>query len=329
MRLQLILLFCFIFSMLLAFFLGVVNNGSQSTIQSKHEENHGNSKILFYNIKTATNMSHNMVVTIFTLIGMEGSGHHLYESIIHKMKRIVDESKIHNIKIIDKYAHLGFCKQLTSKHLHEIIQMTHFYQNESDIDHLLFAVTMRLSYPCGIQSKVKNNFYPNMTNLMNIVEYTNRKYNVNFNLRYIVLKREWISCVISSCIHRHRHGGCKENSKNQFHGKVLIEQQLQTIPKTYWIIIDFHDFTHRKYEYVDIISEWLNINNTELVSKSFSVIKSKKGINNSENNAWISAYLYDQQGNNANEFNLTEYMIQMFYTSKTNNSIWNKYTYVP
>eukprot|EP01084_Bolivina_argentea_P300737 518650_1 len=316
----LFIIICISISIPFSCLLAVVRNDYQFVIlmQNRHEENQVNAKMYINNSNITTNMNQNLTVTIFTFIGIEGSGHHLFQSIFRKMRELTDHSN-KSIKIIDKYSHLGSCRQLASKHLNKMIKTTYFYQQESDINHLLFAVTTQLSYPCG------GRVYPNMPNLVTLVEDANRKYNVNFNLRFIALKREWIECVVSSCVHRY-HGGCKENSKNQFHGKQLIEQQLQIIPKTYWIIIDFHDFTKRKYEYVNIISEWLNIHNTVLVEKSFSVVKSTKGVNNSVHNAWESAHLHDEEYSRINDFNLTEYMMQTFYGSNVSNFLWSKYT---
>eukprot|EP01084_Bolivina_argentea_P145524 255056_1 len=225
-----------------------------------------------------------MNLTIFTLIGIEGTGHHMFQQIIAKISTI---SKSDNLNIItgthknktykSKYQFLHFidCKNLN---VADINNMMDFALNITNYN-LLFFVTPFLSYPCGI-NPYKTRHMPNLIKLYDLMKNYNNtilseKYNIY--LRYIVTKRNFVETIVSAC---YRFGYCEGRVHAHYKSVVLIDKLLKTITKKYWIMIDYRDLLLRSNEYLNILSMWLNINNINLIKYGLSVIDSSKAYNN-------------------------------------------------
>eukprot|EP01083_Nonionella_stella_P058275 152681_1 len=257
-------------------------------------------------------------LTIFTLIGIEGSGHHLFQTVLQTLETLTNKHHGSGSKVqimYSQYSHLGNCRLIQSHHLNQIIQTVK--ANAKEHKTFVYPVSTQLSYPCGLKKNKKKNTYtkhwPNMIDLMEmVINQSTTQFPVD--LKFIVLKRDWVECVVSACIHRGRKGGCKANAVHQLKGAKLIASQLQHIPQKYWIVIDYHDFVRNPESYADIISRWLNINDAMLVKQAFVHIKSEKGNDNSAQIAWNEMYIYDQEKNETGDaFNLSLFMAQHFY----------------
>ena len=140
---------------------------------------------------------------------------------------------------------------------------------QSNVSHLIVPLSPQLSVPCD-----RINAKPDFKSLWNYVDKVNNNVSIDMyiNLRYIVMKRNWIETIVSSCIHR--FGDCKERVRTHYNGFTWINEQLQQIKQKYWIMIDYFDLCKRPNEYAPIFSKWLNINNDELVRNALSVIRS-------------------------------------------------------
>ena len=303
-----VLTLLFVFVSIIAIFIkpwASINVYSIEQTLRDDQHHHSHQHDIIYNIKR------NISVTIVTLIGVEGSGHHLFESILFRMHK---HSQHHNnITMVNTdYMHLGKCREIQTKHLDEMNAI--ILRNDSiDIHHFLFAVTGQLSYPCGEKPRK----YPNMTRLMQLVEHYNAQQNViPFDLKFIVLQRNLVECLVSTCIHRSRKGGCNDSLSHQHRGAMLIEQELKNIPQKYWIMINYHDFVRNSTNYMKIISEWLNVADMNLMKLSFASIKASKGTNRSIQNAWNEIYEWDQTHNAS--FNLTQSVVNNLELIKRN-----------
>eukprot|EP01084_Bolivina_argentea_P094825 170509_1 len=116
--------------------------------------------------------------------------------------------------------------------------------------------------------------YSQFVKLMKLVDSVNYYNGLYINLRIIVLKRNWIETIVSSCIHR--FGWCKIKVNAHYKGFMEINKQLNEINQKYWIMIDYFDLCKRANKYDEILSKWLNIDDIELVQHGLSVIDDSK-----------------------------------------------------
>merc|ERR1712154_324612 len=99
---------------------------------------------------------------------------------------------------------------------------------------------------------------PNIVNLINITQQIKE-----IDMKFIVMRREWINCIVSACIHR--YGDCMNRIQMQPAVLSMIQSQILSIDSKFWIMIDYEDFVSRPLEYVDIVSDWLLIKDKELI----------------------------------------------------------------
>eukprot|EP01083_Nonionella_stella_P033711 92261_1 len=214
-------------------------------------------------------------LTVFTLIGTEGTGHHVFKEIFDKMSA-PDISTTSNTTIIMGREHNKLieyccsCAGLTRGHIKRILRFTkHFYRKKPSRNKstLLFFTTSQQSYPCGV-----NFTFPNMTGLVKLIEEVNeaqpKLYHIT--LRFIVLRREYVETMSSSCIHR--FGDCQLRTQLLYKAIFLIDQDLRTMHHRYWIMIDFNELLKNPLDYAQILSVWLNINDVELMRHGLSAI---------------------------------------------------------
>merc|ERR1712113_440947 len=97
-----------------------------------------------------------------------------------------------------------------------------------------------------------------------LVEIANR---IGFDVKLIVMKRQWINSIVSSCVHR--FGNCAGRIIFTHAVLSIIQAQLFSLDIKYWIMIDYEDFVQRPMEYVDIIQKWLKIHDRKLIENAF------------------------------------------------------------
>eukprot|EP01084_Bolivina_argentea_P145387 254833_1 len=125
---------------------------------------------------------------------------------------------------------------------------------------------------------------PNLIGLNTMVNELNTELNANiFTLKLIVLKREWVSCMVSSCINR--YGRCTIRARILPQALHLLDLQLRQISQNQWFVLNYDDFVQRPMEYKDIVSEWLGID-SEIVQRGLSLVNKKKGAQDAVKRAW-------------------------------------------
>eukprot|EP01083_Nonionella_stella_P033712 92263_1 len=209
-------------------------------------------------------------LTIFTLIGTEGTGHHVFKEIFDRMSSNIRSTSNTTIIMGQKYNNLieycCSCYGLTRGHIKRILRYTKdFYRKHPS--RLLFFTTSQQSYPCGLDF-----VFPNMTGLVELIEEVNDAQPTLFHitLRFIVLRREYVETMSSSCIHR--FGDCQLRTQLLHKAIFLIDQDLRTMHHRYWIMIDFNELLQNPLDYAKILSAWLNINDVELMKYGLSAI---------------------------------------------------------
>ena len=123
-----------------------------------------------------------------------------------------------------------------------------------------------------------------LTNFPNIVELTVMLQDMSiltriFDLKIIVMKRNWIECLVSSCVHR--FGQCGTRIQYLPTALDLLQSQLLAIDPKFWIMIDYDDMMHRPMEYVPLIAKYLQLDK-KIVQHGFDVIDTKKINKNSK-----------------------------------------------
>ena len=127
------------------------------------------------------------------------------------------------------------------------------------------------SYSYPFKGLTLNNF-PNIIELTIMLQDTSILKTI-FDLKIIVMKRNWIECLVSSCVHRFGHCG----SRIQYLPTALdlLQSQLLAIDPKFWIMIDYNDLMQRPKEYVPIISKFLQLDKN-IVQSGFDVIDTSK-----------------------------------------------------
>ena len=311
--------------------------------------NESNTNSIIYNDKIdiiLSNTNNKRNLTIFTLIGVEGTGHHLWEKIMLKISKITNMDKTSNLKIITgrkpRFLHFKDCHDLSIEDMNKLINFT--LSNEYHNDNLLYFVTPQLSYPCGINFKM-----PNLPKLMylyeNVLSKSENISNIyNIYLRYIVIKRNWIETIVSGCIHR--FGQCEIRIYKLYNSYLLINKHIKHMIKyKYWIMLKYNHFLLNSKKYIDILSKWLNINNKTLIEHGLSVIKIKNNISDKSlySLAWnkiekwdngefikpvekhwrLSEHNKDLYIKHNLSFSLKNEILSLFYNLEMNQSIWN------
>lgn len=228
------------------------------------------------NLKHFVNLTAEFQITIVTLIGVEGSGHHLFEQFIIQMLKQSSMMTNSTEKILRGSHYKRLCDEITSKDIDDIIYCTYEYLAKSIMSNfstktLLFFIAEQYSYPCNGQQPI--NFIPGLTKFVENVNNDPSEF-IHINLRFIVLKRNYINTLVSSCIHR--FGECSKRVQLQYQGFNIIDQDLKAIDQKYWIMIDYFDICQQPNQYIDIFAIWLNIKDKELIKYGLSFINNPK-----------------------------------------------------
>ena len=241
----------------------------------------------------------NKKIRMVYIVGNEGSGHHLWENIIKQMAKNSDKISadyIENESLIVKLMHSCFIElHHKQKKLHQIMESKEgeYYEqalSKAGIDTKHGHSKPFVTYACNAFEIELKNIYDKLPDdsLIYMRSYSYPYFGLDwsqipevpylvqladkmgFDVKLIVMKREWVNTFVSSCIHR--FGQCKE--RVMFTNPVisLIQSHLFSLDKKFWIMIDYEDFMQRSLEYVDIINEWLKINDKEFVTKIFKKV---------------------------------------------------------
>eukprot|EP01083_Nonionella_stella_P042010 113648_1 len=95
-----------------------------------------------------------------------------------------------------------------------------------------------------------------------------------FDVRLIVMKRDYVNAMVSSCVHR--FSGCMRRIELLHTMLSVIQSQLMSIDTQFWIMLDYDDVVKRKEEYVGIISDWIGIKQEFVRNALRDAIKVKK-----------------------------------------------------
>ena len=132
---------------------------------------------------------------------------------------------------------------------------------------------------------------PNLIQLTQIVQ-NNILPNI-FDLKIIVMKRNWVQVIISTCIHR--FGQCKQRIELLPKALLILQSQLLAIDPNFWIMIDYNDFVQRSKLYVPIIDKFLQINHQNMVEKSFQIIRNTDDSDGTDDNKRDNDLLSNKQ----------------------------------
>eukprot|EP01083_Nonionella_stella_P030795 84344_1 len=226
-------------------------------------------------------------ITMISFLGVEGSGHHLFQSIFRQMSKAeTPNSSVHIVYAVDDRIHPKYmflhgvwwpscCQILNITEMLQVLNFTDTFYSKADNSHtrLIFITSPQASYPCG--NGGQNPYYPRLVSLVEDVNSRNIRLNdttlqINIDLRLIVLKRHFIKTITSSCIHR--FGSCELRVFQHYNGFMSIDTLTKSIKQHYFIVIDYHDLCHRSSLYAHILSKWLNIDNIALMKYGLSVI---------------------------------------------------------
>eukprot|EP01083_Nonionella_stella_P168902 571579_1 len=268
-----------------------------------------------------TNTNNVTKLTIFSLIGLEGSGHHVFKTIFQRLK----QSNLPNTHIILDHMmkYCCRCEVANRTDIEAALDFTDdFCRNKREPCHPLFVTGVQLSIPCGDNGV---GLFPNMLHLVDLVENVNgatpKRYDVD--LRFIVLRRNIIQCFVSSCIHR--FGRCVWRTKTFEQAIFAIDQQVRAMHYRYWIMIDFEDLLSNPLGYTEILSTWMNVNDIELIKYGLLGIEPSIRSNSSVQRSWEKirqwdkGEVYDSEHHTAskfrpqNNFSLEDTVKEKFY----------------
>ena len=232
-------------------------------------------------------------VRILYIVGNEGSGHHLWENIMQYMAKKSDKINadyIDNNVILVECLHSCFMETWHKKKARlETAEETAYFNEESKktekgmfVEYSCNALGVELAkavrndkLPDGALIYLRSFSYPfmgvEMGKMPNIVRLINIAQNIiEIDIKIIVMKREWVECIVSACVHR--YGDC--SGRVQFQPAVLsmIQSQIMSIDPKFWIMIDYEDFVKRPMEYIDIINDYLLINDKLLIEDAIKTI---------------------------------------------------------
>ena len=249
---------------------------------------------------------------VIFIIGVEGTGHHLWEDIFESL-----QSYSTNI-IIDKY-YTGRNKQKSStklqpcllqcfsstmwyaksntnalqKHLQWNCPDCHKFINDSchcvQLEIQKYSEKMNDGDILFLNHAFSYSFYdlslrnhPDLNIFIDAFQGDTINHMKNiFDIRFIVMRRDYINSIVSSCVTR--FGSCMK--RIQFLSKMLtvIQAQLMSIDTQFWIMLDYDDLIRIKKQYVEIIGDWIGIDDMEIMRKaimeSVKVKTKKEGVN--------------------------------------------------
>ena len=233
------------------------------------------------------------------IVGNEGTGHHLWENIMKEMAKHSDKISadyIENEVLLVKLMHSCFIEiHYKQKKMHQIMESKEGEYYKQALANSKTKENKFVSYACNAfeieLKKVYNTLSDNSLIYMRSYSYpyfgiswdqipsvpflVHLADKIGFDVKLIVMKRDWINTFVSSCIHR--YGQCKQ--RIMFTNPIisLIQSHLFSLDNKYWIMIDYEDFMLRPIEYVDIVNKWLKINDKQFVKNMFKqVIKPSK-----------------------------------------------------
>ena len=265
--------------------------------------------------------SQNKHITVIFIIGVEGTGHHLWEDIFESLsihskshKIIIDSFQTNRQKKQNTNPNVKYSKSKLQPCLLQCFSTT-IYQEKSPTDSLKKNLANPWNCPdcqsivndschCVMMeiekySKSMNNGdilflnyafsytfwdlnirnHPDLNIFIDYFQGDSINYMQNvFDVRFILMKRDYIKSMVSSCVARFN----KCIKRIEFMSKMLsvIQTQLMSIDTQFWIMIDYDDLIEKKQDYVDIINDWIGIEDVNAVRKAImeSVkIKTKKG----------------------------------------------------
>eukprot|EP01084_Bolivina_argentea_P136461 240332_1 len=266
-------------------------------------------------------------ITFVSVVGVEGSGHHLFKSFVKNLAPNTINIKYKNMFTeINKpksrfyFVESEACKHPSIQQISEIIQ----FAKDKQIHNPWFAINTVFSYPCSWDG------YPNYSKYVEKLKKISKSLFVNIDLKLIVLKREWIETIASSC---RRFGHCEDTIKRHYDGALLINKQLNSIASKYWMMVNVDNLLKKPQDYIKSFSIFLNINDYTKVKNSFGLIDSFKVHENSKEKAWKEMEEWCngkwpetielRRENNNKPCNLKQDIKMMFYSDKLTDTCWN------
>eukprot|EP01084_Bolivina_argentea_P145161 254501_1 len=203
-------------------------------------------------------------------------------------------SKMYPSHVISKYykhhplpVHLKYCfmgNEISCKLFMNDLTNFYIYEFKNKLNHSILLHFKSHSYPFG---ELNTTHVPNIVELMNMINTVNNELNGNiFVLKLIVMKREWITSIVSSCINR--FGQCKTRINMHANLLKIINDQIKNISKSCWILLNYDKFVQNPFKYKYNISTLFNINynNISVLDAGLSVVNTNKCSDNYIQKAW-------------------------------------------
>lgn len=276
-------------------------------------------------------------VRLLYIIGNEGSGHHLWQSIMEDMNKHskkINTDYIENEILLTELLHSCFMEiyhssksQLHNKYEREYkdkaakttefgyfvdyscnafkTELSKLVKDDNILPNESLMYLRSFSYPFMGTTLDK---IPNIVRLLTIVQEI-----PEIDMKFILMKREWINTIVSACVHR--FGECETRVNIQSPILSIIQSQILSIDPKCWIMIDYEDFVQRPLQYVDIINDYLLINDKTLIENSIKeIVKPSK--TSSKSSGW--------QEMRTKSPNLADLVDNMMYKPWSNN-MWPIY----
>ncbi|ETO25427.1 hypothetical protein RFI_11710 [Reticulomyxa filosa] len=106
---------------------------------------------------------------------------------------------------------------------------------------------------------------PDLVKLIQLAQDTNKLPWI-YDVKVIVLKRQWVEAIVSACLHR--FGDCDKRAL--FLPRFLSELQteLLQIDPEFWMLLDFNDLVSRPVKYANVLQTFLQLKDERVVANA-------------------------------------------------------------